>query len=375
MIRLLIADDSPVFRHVLKKHLAGIDGIEVAGEARNGRDTLLKAEKLSPDVVTLDMTMPELDGMQTLRQLREKFPSIQVVVLTAANEPEARKTVEALDVGAFDFILKPEVGRRDVGVFFRDELLPRLRAAAQSGERRGMRGLSERKSVAAKSGGCAFKARTTRASACLSPASGPDIVAIGSSTGGPAALHAVLSALPETFKTPIVVTQHMPKLFLVSLAERLERETALSCRLAEEEAPISPGNIYLAPGEQHLEILRRGNGLYCHLSDAPPVHHCRPAVDPMFYSLAALAPRFRTLAVVLTGMGEDGAAGAAEIGKAKGCVIAQDEASSVVWGMPGATVARGAASEVLPLNEIAGAILNRCAATGRKEERHASASV
>ena len=375
MIRLLVVDDSPVFRHVVKKHLTAAGGVEVLGEARNGRDALLQAEKLSPDVVTLDMTMPELDGMQTLRKLREKFPSIQVVVLTAANEPEARKTVEALDAGAFDFILKPEIGRGDIGSFFRDELLPRLRAAATSGRKRVVRSLPARRTAAAKSGGHASKERTQGIPTRISGASRPDIVAIGSSTGGPAALHAVLSALPGSFRTPVVVTQHMPKLFLVSLAERLERETALSCRLAEEDAPVLPGNIYLAPGEQHLEILRRGNGLYCHLSDAPPVHHCRPAVDPMFHSLAALAPRIRTLAVVLTGMGEDGAAGAEEIGKAKGHVIAQDEASSVVWGMPGATVARGAAHEVLPLNGIAAAILGRCAVASSKGERHASASV
>ena len=193
----------------------------------------------------------------------------------------------------------------------------------------------------------------------------PDVVAIGSSTGGPAALHAVLSALPGSFGTPVVLTQHMPKPFLQSLAERLERETALHCRLASDGLILKAGNIYIAPGDTHLELDRLGMNLACHLVDAPPVHHCRPAVDPMFFSLAKLAPRIRTLAVVLTGMGEDGAAGAKAIGDARGYVITQDQKSSVVWGMPGATVKCGAANDVLPLDAIAPAIINACSKRGR----------
>jgi len=190
-------------------------------------------------------------------------------------------------------------------------------------------------------------------------------------------LHALLDGLPPDFPLPVVITQHMPANFILSLAERLTRETPIATRVAEDGMALAPGRALLAPGGYHMEIVRQGGGLACRLSDAPAEHHCKPAVDPMFRSLAALAPAVRTLAVVLTGMGADGADGALAIRGAGGHVIAQNEASSVVWGMPGATVKRGAAHDVLPLDGIATAILSVTGLpAGRATEtRHANAAV
>jgi len=347
MIRLLIADDSPVFRHFLKQCIAEMDGVELVGEARNGEDALAKIAALKPDAITLDMSMPRLSGMQVLREMRKKHTAMKAIVLTSGSEGEAGLTVEALDAGAFDFILKPDASVVDAKGFMIEALFPRLKAISRSlaSRRVKLSGISEKSVVHSKT----FTARSL-----------PDVIAIGSSTGGPEALNTVLSALPGSLNVPIVLTQHMPTLFLKSLAERLERETALTCALAEEGAVLSGGHIYIAPGETHLELSRQGQNVMCHLVDKPPVHHCRPAVDPMFFSLATLAPRIRTFAIVLTGMGEDGAAGAKAISDAKGYVIAQNQQSSVVWGMPGATVACGAAQEVLSLIEIAPAIVAMC---------------
>ncbi|MFQ5356727.1 MAG: CheB methylesterase domain-containing protein [Mariprofundaceae bacterium] len=189
----------------------------------------------------------------------------------------------------------------------------------------------------------------------------PDIIAIGSSTGGPSALYSLFSELPANLHLPVVVTQHMPAQFLQSLMERMERELPQSFCLAEEGMVLEKGRVHLAPGGMHLEVVRSNRKLICHLSDADFVHDCRPAVDPMFFSLAKLAPITKTLAVILTGMGKDGAAGAVAVQQAKGYVIAQDEHSSVVWGMPGAAVRLNAVDKVMPLSDISACIVARCA--------------
>ncbi|MDX8392015.1 MAG: chemotaxis-specific protein-glutamate methyltransferase CheB [Mariprofundaceae bacterium] len=356
MIRLLITDDSAVFRHFLRKCVVDMAGVEIVGEARHGEDALEKITVLKPDVITLDMSMPRMDGMQTLHMMRKEHPTVKAVVVTSGDERGAGRTVDALNAGAFDFILKPDASIDDAKARLTAALYPRLQAAAKAAQLAGAR--PNLKPIQRKP---KTHARIKR--------SIPDVVAIGASTGGPEALHKVLSALPASLKIPVVLTQHMPKLFLQSLSERLERETALTCTLASEGTVLRGGHIYIAPGDSHLELSRMGMDLQCHLVDAPPVHHCRPAVDPMFFSLAALAPRVHTLAVVLTGMGEDGAAGAKAICDAKGYVIAQDQASSVVWGMPGATAACGAAHEILPLHQISAAIENMCTKTNSSSGR------
>jgi len=346
-IRVLIVDDDVVFRTFLRGCMSEMEHIEVLGVARDGREALKKIKILKPDLVTLDMEMPFLTGIEVLQCLQEEAPEVRVLVISNESETSAKRTIQALESGAYDFVLKStclEKKPREVLQKVLREKIPLARSIATVTQRKmgGTKPISMTRNVSYNQG------------------SRPDIVAIGSSTGGPVALHTVLSMLPASFPVPIVVTQHMPKLFLISLVERLEKNTALTCKLAEDGMVLKAGCIYVAPGDIHMEIERIGVQLRVHLVDGERVNHCKPAVDVTFHSLAALVPRIRTMAVVLTGMGNDGAAGAKALADHKSHVIAQDKISSVVWGMPGETVKLGAASEVLPLNDIAASMMKRC---------------
>ena len=342
IIRTLIVDDSVVFRSFIRRCLGNIDGVEVVGTAGNGKLALSKIVQLKPDLVTLDMNMPLMCGIDVLKELQSVSPDTKVIVVSCETETDAEKTIEALESGACDFIIKPKAAEGDAEAKLTRMLRQRVHVA---------------RSVAKVVGGKRL-VRRAKATAVRTPTSfRPDIIAIGSSTGGPAALSTVISALPATMSVPITITQHMPKLFVQSLASRLDKESELRCLVAEDGMPLEKGHVYLAPGEIHMEVVRRGVGLAVQLVDGPKLHHCKPAVDRTFYSLAKLAPFVKTLAVVLTGMGADGADGSSKISREKGHVIAQDEASSAVWGMPGATVKLGAANDVLPLGDIAGALI------------------
>lgn len=349
--RVLIVDDDVVFRTFLRGCMSEMEHIEVLGVARDGRDALQKIKTLKPDLVTLDMEMPFLTGIEVLQCLQEEAPEVCVLVISNESETSAEKTVQALESGAYDFILKStclEKKPKEVLQKVLKEKIPLARSIATVTQRR----VGKNKPIS--------MVKNTIGN----PRSCPDMIAIGSSTGGPVALHTVLSMLPVSFPVPIVVTQHMPKLFLISLVERLEKNTALTCKLAEDGMVLQAGCIYVAPGDIHMEIERIGTQLRAHLVDGERVNHCKPAVDVTFHSLAVLAPRIRTMAVVLTGMGNDGAAGAKALADKKMHVIAQDKASSVVWGMPGETVKAGAASEVIALNDIAAAIMKCCGMGG-----------
>jgi len=349
--RVLIVDDDVVFRNFLRSSLSDMEHVEVLGVAGDGREALHKIKTLKPDLVTLDMGTPLLTGVELLQCLQEEAPEVWVLVISNESEMCAEKAVQALESGAYDYILKSshlEKNPRQVLHKLLKEKMPLARSVATVTQRRVSKN---------KPSGLAKNISSNQGAAT-------DIVAIGSSTGGPVALHKVLSMLPASFPVPIVVTQHMPKLFLVSLVERLEKDTALTCKLAEDGMVLKAGCIYVAPGEIHMAIERVGTQLRAHLVDGERVNHCKPAVDVTFHSLATLAPRIRTLAVVLTGMGNDGAAGAKALADKKAHVIAQDKASSVVWGMPGETVKLGAASEVVPLNDIAAGMMQRCGVAG-----------
>ncbi len=341
-IRTLIVDDSVVFRSFMRRCMNAIDGVDVVGTASDGRMALRQIEQLKPDVMTLDMEMPLLDGIGVLKTLQQQAPNIKVIVVSGESETDAERTIEALESGAYDFIIKPKASSKDAQAELSKSLSKRL-FSVQSVSRvvSGKRLMRQRQAASFKKPLASFR---------------PDVIAIGSSTGGPAALSAVFSALPANIPVPITITQHMPKLFMQSLANRLDKESKLTVLVAEDGMAFKPGHVYIAPGEIHMEVARQGVGLAAKLVDGPKMHHCKPAVDRTFYSLARLAPVVRTLAVVLTGMGTDGADGAKKIGQAKGYVIAQDEASSAVWGMPGSTVKMGAANDVLALDQIAGAL-------------------
>jgi len=340
-LRALIVDDSVVFRSFMRQCLNAIEGVDVVGTASDGRMALRQIEQLKPDVVTLDMEMPQMSGIEVLKALQNKAPDSKVIVVSCATETDAERTIEALESGACDFIIKPSAS----SINAKDELIKHL----------------SRRLFTAQSVGRVIRGkrmiRQTQAASFKKPLSfRPDVIAIGSSTGGPAALSTLFSALPANIPVPLTITQHMPKLFVQSLASRLNKESKLSVLVAEDGMALKPGHVYVAPGEIHMEVVRKGIGLAIKLVDGPKLHHCKPAVDRTFYALARLSPVVKTLAVVLTGMGADGADGAKKIGEAKGYVIAQDEASSAVWGMPGSTVKAGAANDVLPLDHIAGAL-------------------
>jgi len=373
-VRVLIVDDSVIFRNFLRGCLANIPCVEVVGAARDGLDGMEKIKTLKPDLITLDMEMPKMNGMQVLAALGDSDDKLEVIVVTGTNSNDTERTVKALEAGAFDFVIKPTTSDKDPKgtlvkvltekiVLAKRKIRGAARRVAAPTQRAPTRIEAQRRKMAAAKSGVVSdgpvvkRARTLRGR--------PDIVAIGSSTGGPKALHALFAALSGDIPVPLVLTQHMPKLFLVSLAKRINDISPLGCVVAEEGMELKSGVIHVAPGERHMEIVRKGGKLVATLTDGPKVHHCKPSVDPMFFSLAKLAPTVKIVSVVLTGMGADGAAGALEIGNKGGHVIAQDEKTSVVWGMPGATAKMGAAHEILPLNLIDEAIMRFFVTKGR----------
>lgn len=334
-VRVLVCDDSLAVRGALCRLVGSDPALALAGRAADGAEAVRQVALLKPDVLVLDIEMPVLDGLAALPELLRRHPALRVLMVSTLTTRGAEITLRALCAGAADYIAKPG-SATDLAAAggFRDEFLAKLRAL---GGRR-----------AAAPGAPPMPLRP----APPAPARPPRVLAIGSSTGGPQALLSLFGALPKDFPLPVVLTQHMPKTFTVILAEHITRLGGLVCREAVDGAPLRPGQALLAPGDRHLLVEPAGDGLAARLSDSPPENFCRPAVDPMLRSLAA-ATRGRTLAVILTGMGHDGLAGSRVLVEAGGQVLAQDEASSVVWGMPGAVAKAGLAHAVLPIGAIA----------------------
>jgi two-component system chemotaxis response regulator CheB len=346
-IRVLVVDDSVVVRRVIMEELAAQPDLEVAGAAANGRIALEKMSQLNPDLVILDVEMPEMDGLTALTHFRRSCPETPVIMFSSHTELGAAATLEALARGASDFFPKPtgagglEASRQ----LMRNELVPAIRAL------------------------CARKKRTTDGD--LTTGSAPsllrraptsvsrvDLLAIGASTGGPNALAELFMALPENFPVPIVVVQHMPPMFTQMLAERLTRISKIHTSEATAGVEIEPGKAWIAPGGYHLAVARDAGRVRAKLDQGPPENACRPAVDPLLRSVANVyGPK--CLAVVLTGMGQDGLRGCEAIRAAGGQILVQDEATSVVWGMPGAVAKAGLAERVLPLSQIASEIVRR----------------
>jgi two-component system chemotaxis response regulator CheB len=339
-IRVMIVDDSVVVRGLVSRWVAEEPDLIVVGTCGNGREAVENLNRLDPEVVVLDVDMPVLDGINALPLLFAKRPNLVVVMASTVTRRNAEISLRALALGAADYVPKPESNRElSTSQSFRRELIDKIRHLG--GRRRARR---------VPRGSDAGEAAAIR----LRPFSKipPRALFIGCSTGGPQALQVLARGLePVLQKLPVLIAQHMPSTFTAILAEHLEREVARPAREGVEGEPIAPGNIYVAPGGRHMRIELRGAAPVIALDDTPPVHFCRPAVDPLFTSAAA-AVGSGALALVLTGMGSDGAEGAAAIAKAGGSVIAQDEASSVVWGMPGAAAQAGICSAVLPLDQI-----------------------
>jgi two-component system chemotaxis response regulator CheB len=366
-VRVLIVDDSAFIRRVLSDQITADGDLEVVGQAPNGRLALQRVEQLRPDVVVLDVEMPELDGLATLAELRKRDARLPVIMFSALTEPAAAATVDALLLGATDYVTKPTAA--DGADRIRDELIPKIKAACGAA-RTGSGAAPPRHQPTLQAGMAACLALasphqgTARGAAFgrsirLDPAPArPEILVIGVSTGGPNALAALFAGLPASFPIPIALVQHMPPMFTRILAERLSQSSKIAVHECTEGMVPRAGQAYVAPGDHHMRLGRQGPAVTLHLNRDSPENACRPAVDVLFRS-AAEVYRSRVLALVLTGMGRDGLRGAQTIREAGGQIWAQDEATSVVWGMPGAVVREGLTERVLPLGQIGPEIVRR----------------
>ena len=337
-IRILVVDDSVVIRKLLSETLSGDRALEVVATASDGRIALAKIPQLKPDLITLDIEMPVMDGLETLAAVRKLYPKLPVIMFSTLTEHGAAATLDALALGASDYATKPSnTGSPAVAIErIRAELIPKIKALC---------GVAPLKLLPLPGSRPAVKVRVK---------SNPriEIVAIGTSTGGPNALAEVLPRIPNGFPVPIVVVQHMPPIFTRLLAERLASRSAIPVEEGRAGEILSPGHAWIAPGNFHMKVIRAGLTPRLNLNQGPPENSCRPAVDVLFRSVAA-AYGANVLGVVMTGMGSDGMRGGKEIVAAGGNVIAQDEASSVVWGMPGAAANAGICAAILPLDQIA----------------------
>jgi len=343
-IRILVVDDSVVIRKVLSGALSADRALEVVGVASDGRIALAKIPLLKPDLVTLDIEMPVMDGLETLAALRKLYPKLPVIMFSTLTERGAAATLDALSLGASDYATKPSnTGSPEVAIErIRAELIPKIKALC---------GVAPSKLLPFPAARPAIKVR-----ASINPRI--EIVAIGTSTGGPNALAEVLPRLPNDFPVPIVVVQHMPPIFTRLLAERLASRSAIPVEEGSAGVVLSPGHAWIAPGNFHMKVVRAGVVWRLDLNQGPQENSCRPAVDVLFRSVAS-ACGANVLGVVRTGMGSDGVLGAQDIRNAGGGVIIQDEASSVVWGMPGLVHASGLDDAAYPLDQLAEQITRR----------------
>ncbi|MGQ0843547.1 MAG: chemotaxis-specific protein-glutamate methyltransferase CheB [Sporichthyaceae bacterium] len=360
-IRVLVVDDTVVVRRLVAEVVGGAEGLEVVGTAANGELALAQIELCRPDVVTLDIEMPVMDGLATLGEVRRRWPELPVIMFSTLTSRGASATLDALALGANDYVTKPSALRdREAALAaVRTSLVPLLRMWGRVGAAG-----ARRAGLSVTSGAAAPISALPVVPASAAPAPrGPELdsrpalgVVVGVSTGGPVALSALLPALPADLGVPVVVVQHMPPVFTRLLAERLNTVCALEVVEAEDEMPLLPGRIHVAAGGRHLTMQSVRGAPMLRLDDGPMENSCKPAVDVTLRSAQALWGS-RTLTVILTGMGSDGLAGAKALRGAGGRVLAQDAETSVVWGMPGAVVRAGIADAVLPLSSIAAAIV------------------
>jgi two-component system chemotaxis response regulator CheB len=340
-VRVLVVDDSVVVRKLLSEALASVPRLQLAGTASSGAIALAKIPQLNPDVVTLDIEMPGLNGIETLTEIRKLYPTLPVIMFSTLTEHGAAITLEALSLGASDYLTKPTNSTSLANSMeqVRRELTSKILSLVQRDQKVGPKSVLQSK----------------RRKSMGAPI---EILAIGTSTGGPKALAELIPRLPPDFAVPTVVVQHMPPLFTRLLAERLNSQSEVRVNEAEAGCSLEPGDVWIAPGDHHMTISRKGVQTVLALNQDPPENSCRPAVDVLFRSVArAYGPN--ALAVVMTGMGSDGARGAAHIHEAGGEIFVQDEPTSVVWGMPGAIVGAGLADKICPLQEISQEVIRR----------------
>jgi two-component system, chemotaxis family, protein-glutamate methylesterase/glutaminase len=342
-VRVLVVDDSLVVRKLTCEALSASPEVSVAGTASSGALALARIPQLNPDVITLDIEMPGMNGLETLAAIRKLYPKLPVIMFSTLTEKGASVTLEALSLGASDYVTKPSNSESlaDAMEQVRRELVTKILCL----------GVHRAHAVPLQ------RPVGSRTSAGLHRI---DVLAIGVSTGGPNALAQVIPRLPADFPVPVVIVQHMPPLFTRLLAERLNSQSRLPVKEADSGRSLAAGEVWIAPGDYHMTVSRKGTNFILNLNQDPAENSCRPAVDVLFRSIARVYGR-NALAVVMTGMGSDGARGAMHIREAGGEIFVQDESTSVVWGMPGAVVSEGAADKIFPLPEIGQEVVRRIA--------------
>ena len=367
-LRVLVVDDTIVYRKAVSDIIDEIPGVELAGVAHNGRIAIAKIETLKPDILTLDIEMPVMNGIEVLAEIQQRFPGIGAIMLSTLTSDGSEMTMRALELGAFDFILKPQTkstaeGKQEI----KRQLQPMLEAFARS---KIAPSLLSRKGFIAKSQPLIRTTSLARgladkkdAAPRLSPASlmkrgKSEIVTIGISTGGPNALSQMLPRLPGDLGVPVVIVQHMPPVFTKSLAASRDKKCALQVKEAQEGEPIQPNVVYIAPGGKQMKLVAGADGKnrLIKLTNDPPENSCKPSADYLFRSVADYYVG-RATAVIMTGMGSDGTRGLASLKEKGAHIIAQDEASCVVYGMPKAPTDLGYVHVVAPLNKIADEIV------------------
>lgn len=357
-LKVMVVDDSVVVRGLVSRWIAEDPQMVVVGSMRNGKHAVDEVAKLNPDLAILDIEMPEMDGLTALPLLLKARPGLVVLMASTLTRRNAEVSMRALSLGAKDYIPKPE---SNSGVStsndFKRELMDKVRALGSraTGVNFGARAAGLVKPVisdAAAAGGLSTSSKGTAISLRPYSRMSPRILAIGSSTGGPQALVEVFKTIGSKLNNiPVVITQHMPATFTTILASHIEKAAERTCREGEDGEPVRAGQIYVAPGGKHMVLVQKAGQTCISLNDGPQINFCKPAVDPLFMSVAEIYGA-STLGLVLTGMGHDGANGSRSIAAKGGSVIVQDEATSIVWGMPGATAMTGSASAMLPLGEI-----------------------
>jgi two-component system chemotaxis response regulator CheB len=351
--RVLIVDDAVVIRKALSDALSRDPDLEVVGTASNGRLALGKLQTLRPDVILLDIEMPEMNGLETIPEIRKLLPFIPIIMFSTLTERGAEATLDALALGATDYVTKPsntDLGQMSEGI--NSELIPKIRSLCHiSG--------SVRTPLAGASTPARKEQHVEIRTRPLSPLTVlPGIIAIGVSTGGPDALAKLLPALPAGFPLPVVVAQHMPPIFTTLLAKRLATKCSMPVLECQPGALLEPGCIWIAPGDYHMVVKEEGGLIRLHTHQGPRENFCRPSVDVLFRSVAEVFGA-KSLGVILTGMGQDGLKGCEALCEQDANVIVQDEATSVVWGMPGFVARAGLAEKILPLDRIASEIIRR----------------
>jgi two-component system chemotaxis response regulator CheB len=370
-LKILVVDDSIVYRQIMSKIVTSIRDTELMGIASNGKIALARIELTPPDLVLMDMAMPEMDGFEALGHIRQRFPGVDVIIISGVDQKSANLTVKALESGAIDFVPKPRTTSPEQSL---EELKTALAPLIQLARTRKYVRQARVGAPATKSAAPYARPqmdRMDRVDRMIIPVPATpikpaferrhrvtrfDVVALGVSTGGPNTLKAIIPQLSADFPLPILAVQHMPAMFTASLAESLDKAAAIRVVEGREGENVQKGCMYIAPGGCHMVVRKAGDRIVLGMNDSPPVNSCRPAVDVLFRSIGMLYGG-NVLSVILTGMGNDGASGVAALRRKGAYSIVQDEKSSVIWGMPGAVAQAGDADEILPMDRIASRIM------------------